>query len=94
MQGLALAGGGHPSREGVPEVELVGERAQRVQPDVGCDLVAARFHHDATGTGSLHLGRALLFWVAGPSRSPVSLAGRAFPRMRGLNSFGYVNDRG
>ena len=94
MERHALATDRDPGRKGSPESQLVSEGAERVQPHVGRHLITTGFHHHAKGAGSLHLGRALLVGVIGPSTSPVSLSRRAFPRMRAVSSQRYVNDRG
>jgi hypothetical protein len=94
MQRGAFAGDPDAGRERISQPELIGEGAERVQPDVGDDLPASGFHHHATGAGSVHLGSALLCWVPGCSPTPVSLTRRAFSRLSDVNSRGPVNDRG
>ncbi len=51
--------------EVLTESQPVGKITQCVEPDVGDDLVAPRFHNDGKRAGSFHFVGALLFLVLG-----------------------------
>jgi hypothetical protein len=57
-------GGNRDARgEVFTEPQSVGKITQGVEPDVGHDLVAPRFHNDGKRAGSFHFVGALLFLV-------------------------------
>ena len=55
-----VAAPGDGRREGNAEPQPVGERTERVQPDVGHHPGPTGFHDDATSAGTVHVGSALL----------------------------------
>lgn len=65
----ALADDGDPPRQRLTKTEAIRQTAECVQPDMGHYLVTARFHHHRSRAVSVHLGSALLCWVAAPSTS-------------------------
>ena len=64
-----------------PSPQPVGEGAQRVQADMGDDLVAAAFHHHRDCAVTVHLASALQVRGSDASTTSESLTWRAFPRM-------------
>ena len=70
-----------PRRQRIAQPQPVGERAKRVQPDMGHDLVAAAFHHHRNRAVTVHLASALLARDSDASTTSESLARRALPRM-------------
>jgi len=82
MQGEAERTDRDARRQRITEAQAVGESAEGVEADVGHHLVAAGFHNHRDRAVSVHLRSALLVGSLVFSTNAVSLARRAFSRMR------------
>ena len=65
-------------RQRITETQPVGKRPKSVQPDMGDDLLAARFHHHRDGAVTVHLASALLVG------STVGFDNLSFPCQEGI----------
>ena len=77
-----------------PTPDTVSERAQRVQPDMRDDLLAAAFHHHRNRAVTVHLASALQSRVVTRRQRQNPLSGGHFRGCATLSSRSHVNDRG